>query len=328
MKISELTAGHNLQNFHALVAEKKTSLTRAGKQFANVVLQDDTGSVKCVKWEYKPEKYDHLLEAGTIVKVGGSVSTYNGEIQVTLITIEPPDEGYAITDFAVATKLNAEQMKNDLLKVIDDFTEPLTTYVTKSLIDKYLDKFCEVPAALKLHHAWYGGLLEHVHSMIGIALHLIKHYQTRFTTKLSSDKVLFGVIIHDLGKIFEYDSSTPVFGMQPSGQLVNHIIKAPILISQAAEKWYDALHELQKTSDVWQTFEWERDQLIHIIASHHGTLEFGSPVRPASLEALLVHHIDILDSDFTHAVGMVEGKEGNVAGFSEYSRTRQTSYLK
>lgn len=328
MKISELTTGQNIQNFHALVAEKKTALTRNGKQFANIVLQDDTGRIKCVKWEYKPEKYDSLLEVSSIVKVSGSVSTYNGEIQGTLITIEPPDDGYSVADFASATKQNIHQMKNDILEVIETFTEPLTAYVTKSLVMKYLDEFCKVPAALKLHHAWYGGLLEHVHSMLGIASNLIKHYQTRFNVKLSRDKVLFGVIIHDLGKIFEYDFSTPVFGMQPNGLLVNHIIKAPILINQMAEAWYADLHEIQKTSEVYRTFEWERDQLIHIIAAHHGTLEFGSPVKPASLEALLVHHIDILDSDLTHAIGMAEGKEGNVVGFSEYSRTRQTSYLK
>src|SRR5690606_25193961 len=123
-------------------------------------------------------------------------------------------------------------------------------------------------------------LLEHVISLCGIAEPVIQHYQSRYKVNLSRDKVLFGLIMHDAGKVIEYDYSKPNFGYTKIGKLTNHIVIGPAWVYETANRF--------PTKD--GNFKLERAHLMHLLAAHHGKEEWGSPVKPSSLEALLVHH--------------------------------------
>jgi 3'-5' exoribonuclease len=209
------------------------------------------------------------------------------------------------------------------MAMIGTFTEPLPAYVADLLLTTYKDEFCKAPAATKMHQPWVGGLIEHTHSMLSIALPIIAHYQNKYSSSkyFSRDKVLFGIIMHDFGKIFEYDVDSPTFQKTLLGKLENHIVKGPILIHEAAMTWYR-----YNVATIDFDFELEKAHLIHLVATHHGKLEYGSPILPATLEALLLHQIDMLDSQFMHALELVEGKTGS-EGFSEYSPIAKTAYI-
>lgn len=321
MKLSDIKPQHSFQDVHALVTNKSINITKTGKEYADIILRAGDTILNCKKWNYNASKYNSILKTGAVVKVSGKCDMYQGTMQGNLDTIEPSDR--SPTDFTQTTQFDIEVMYSDLLKTISSFTEPMPKYIAYALLTEHKDEFCRAPAALGVHHAWVGGLVEHTHNMLSLALPIIDFYQSRYGEHLiSRDKILFGVLMHDFAKIFEYDSSGVTFKMKPTGILANHIVKCPILIHEAATKW---LKSLSAPCLTLADFEMERDHLIHLVASHHGAQEYGSPVVPASLEAVLLHHIDLVDSKFMAALEHAQGKSGEVEGFS--ARTHRVQYL-
>ena len=316
MELSDLNkAGILFYDVHALVANKTIGTAKNGKEFANIPLKAGSATVRGIKWSYNAEKYDELLTTGTVVKVSGKSEMYNNDISFTFETIEPSDK--KPEDFVRRTRFDVARMYADIQAVLGTFTEPLPKFIADYLLTNHKDEFCRAPAAMGMHQAWVGGLLEHTHNLLSLALPIVTHYQNRYGSQhFSRDKVLFGVIVHDLGKIMEYDIANLTFKTTPNGLLSNHIVKGAIMVHDAASFWF---HGNRETVDVAQ-FEFMRDQLVHLVSSHHGTLEYGSPVVPQTLEALLLHQLDMIDSQFMHALDMVEGKQGDVLGFSDRSK--------
>jgi 3'-5' exoribonuclease len=155
--------------------------------------------------------------------------------------------------------------------------------VAAILLDEpFLNQFANAPAARSMHHAYVGGLIEHTLSMARVARFLADHY-----SHVNKSLLLAGVLLHDLGKAMEYET-TGSFDFTDDGRLVGHIVRATILIERAADE-LAAQGQLSLSED-------QRRQLVHLIASHHGTLEWGSPVVPKTLEAILLHQVDLLDS--------------------------------
>lgn len=319
MELSEIKAGRDFVDVHALVGHKSTATTKTGKAYADITLKDGGTSLKCKKWSYNAEKYDEMLTPGKVVKVTGSAATFNGELQGTIDSLEPSDK--APGDFAQKTRFQVEVLYAKIMEVISGFEDPMLKYVASTLLTKYQEDFCKAPAATGVHHCWFGGLLEHTYSMVALASRITKYYHDQYGSKyFSRDRVLCGVILHDLGKIFEYNSSTPAFKRQPGGVLANHIVRVPILVYNIATEWYnEALDSgsLVEAEYPWGKFDRERDHLIHILASHHGTQEWGSPVTPSSMEAVLVHQIDKLDSGFMQVLMALEGEDGDIEGFTK-----------
>jgi 3'-5' exoribonuclease len=132
------------------------------------------------------------------------------------------------------------------------------------------------------------------------------------------DKVLFGLIFHDAGKMHEYDPASPTFDVSLIGYLTPHIVLGPAWVYEAARQLPPELAANRL----------EIAHLMHLLAAHHGQEEWGSPVRPASLEALIVHHLDNLDSKVMHALELATHKPGPVQGMSERSFAERTPYLK
>lgn len=326
MDLADIKAGLAFIDVHALVIQKSTGTTKTGKIYADVTLRDGNFTLKCKKWSYNAEKYDEILASGKVVKISGTADLYNNELQGTITLADASDR--SPNDFARKSRFDSETLFAKIIEVIDTFEDPLPKYVASTLLHQYKDDFCRSPAALGLHHSWFGGLLEHTYSMVALASRIGKYYQEQYGMgNFSRDRLLCGIMLHDLGKIFEYDSSTPAFKMTASGVLVNHLVKGPILVYEAATKWYDN-HGRYLEGYPSAKFEHERDLLVHLIASHHGKIEWGSPVMPSCLEAILIHQIDKIDSSVMHALEFMEGEDGEVEGFSKRCYMEKVQYLK
>jgi len=323
MQISDLKDGMMVAELTVLVVEKRTANAKNGKPYADLVVRDQSGSIKCKWWNYKEE--GDSVAVGKVYAIVGQVGSFAGDLQINLGGYEPSSK--QPEDFAKSTRFKVEEMMADIQEAIDEFTEPLTQYVASKFIKN--GGFTQAPAATGVHNAWIGGLLEHTWGMLQLAKPIVEHYSHMYGAKLSKDKVIFGVICHDVLKSYEYDYHNPAFPKTPDGVLVNHIVLGPAVIYSLAHKWLkrERLAEGGKEIDHLE-FIRERNHLMHLVASHHGSLEWGSPVVPSTLEAVLLHQIDMIDSRFMHALELVEGKEGPIKGFSEKSWTQKTSFLK
>ncbi|NDC22572.1 MAG: HD domain-containing protein [Proteobacteria bacterium] len=313
--ISKLSKG-DIAKINALVEKLKVATTKNGKPYLDITLRDKDHSIVAKKWDYQQEVHGFITE-GSVIKLVGQVEEYNGALQINLLEAEPSERPFH--EFIRTSKFDIEEMWNDLVNIVATFKEPLTKYVTEEILMKHqevIEAFKRAPAAAKMHNAWHGGLLEHVHSLCLIAEPVIKHYQDRYCEKISRDKVLFGLMLHDAGKIVEYDFSKPIVGLSPVGILTPHIVVGPAWIDKTASKFSP------KGSD----HKLEKAHLMHIVASHHGRIDWGSPVKPATLEAILVHHLDNLDSKMLHALDYVLGKPGPVPHFSEKSHVENTHF--
>lgn len=258
-------------------------MTRNGKPFIKCLLGDKSGKTPARMWNATEEIFNTLPTDG-FVKIEGQTQPYQGEMQIILNSILPAKPTEAdLEDLLPCTKYDTEQMFSEVCEILDSLNaEPL-----KHLVKIYLDdtqlmaQFKRAPAAMNLHHAYIGGLLEHTLQLLRLADSIIPHY-----AKIDRDIVMVGLFLHDLGKCVELTWETG-FTYSDQGQLVGHVArgivwlneKAAILESRGAPLPRPLLHVLE-----------------HIIISHHGQYEFGALKLPATPEAILIHHIDNIDA--------------------------------
>lgn len=319
MEIKDFKDGMNLTGVNALIADKKIATTKTGKQYADVTLRDRSGNIKCKIWNYSPI-LDATVKAGNAIKCSLVVSTYNGDLQGVLEDVVPSDLNPMF--FSKSTRFDVNEMWKDLLVYIDMIKNPLITYILEKKFLPHKEAFCCAPAAKGVHNAWFGGLIEHTWGMLELAKEVVCHYQKNYQVHINWDKVVFGILMHDLGKIFEYDYSTPAFNLTGEGLLVNHIVSGAADIYEASNRWRS-----ENQSAHMPDFLMQRAELMHLVVAHHGQVDWGSPSVPATLEAVIIHQVDMVDSKFMHALELVEGKEGPISGFSEPSWTQKTSFL-
>jgi 3'-5' exoribonuclease len=219
-------------------------------------------------------------DRGDIVKVRGSVSRFDDRLQVKVDQLRRANAGEADkTDLMAATTFDVDAMWQELLGFVESFTDPdLKRLLTALLADPAIAQaYREAPAARQLHHAWLGGLLEHVISLLRLADRVVPSYPI-----LHRDLLLTGVILHDIGKVRELAWDIG-FEYTVEGQLLGHIHMGTELV----EKTFDSLPGFP---DRLKTL------VIHMILSHHGKLEFGSPKLPMIPEALVLNFVDDLDA--------------------------------
>lgn len=309
-----LENGSLLEGVEVLVVKFSSNKTKKGQDFFSLQVRDKTSEVDCKIWNANSD-LKPILKTGNVVRIWATVGEYGGKPQLTINRVEPSDSDPAT--FAKGTRFDVEALWTSVSNVIESFEEPLTKGIAENLIlseGVITSLFKKAPAATNVHNNWVGGLLEHVWSMCQLAEPMIAHYKKRYRAKLSRDKILFGVIVHDLCKIVEYDCDNPAFPLTPTGLLTNHIVIGPAWIYHASKKIKDMYEDTPKFANVnWNE---ETSHLMHLAASHHGQIEWGSPVKPATLEAVLLHFLDNMDSKFMHALDLIENGEGPITGFS------------
>jgi 3'-5' exoribonuclease len=316
MKLSSLKENDSVEGINVLIESLSVQKTKSGKDYLNMSVRDKESSVNAKLWDYKPEQHKQF-HVGAVVSIWATVDFYQGQPQLNIKQAESSLEDPM--SFAKSTSLDIDWMWARLVEAADKMTEPMTKFVTEEILLNIADQYKKAPAAKDIHNNWYGGLLEHSYSMYLAAKQLVPHYKN-YCPKLSEDKVIFGVIIHDAAKIIEFDLANPAFNYTPTSFFTNHLIIGPAWVYEKANLYYKDHKELSV-----DTFKFERAHLMHIIAAHHGQPEWGSPIYPASVEAGLVHYLDFLDSQTMHLISMATGKPGPVKGFSERSYAAKTN---
>jgi 3'-5' exoribonuclease len=261
-----------------LVQSKERKMASNGCAYLDLSLRDSTGVIPAKLWDSDRVKLDFEVE--DIVLVEGQPEQYRGILQVRVRKIAkyPPEEVNPL-DYLPRTEKDPEQMYRALLGRIGLMPEgPLRALLQAITQDTALaEKFKLAPAAMSYHHAYLGGLLEHVLSLLELADKVCDHYPS-----LRRELVIAGVILHDVGKVEELNFAKR-FNYTTRGQLLGHITIGVEIVAEKIRTIPDFPPAL-------------RDQIEHIILSHHGKLEFGSPREPLFPEALVVHYLDDLDS--------------------------------
>jgi 3'-5' exoribonuclease len=263
-----------------LVLARQQRTTQTNKPYLNVVFCDKTGQIEGRVWDVADHRIAKDFDRGDIVKVRGCVSRFNDRLQMKVEQLRKAQPGEADkTDLMPATTYDVHDLWHRLLGFVDSFTEPhLKLLVGNILNDSQIAAaFREAPAAKQLHHAWLGGLLEHVVSLLTLADRVAPHYPI-----LHRDLLLTGVLLHDIGKIQELSWDIG-FEYTTEGVLLGHIQMGASL----AEKTMDAIPGFPPRL---------KTLVLHLILSHHGKLEFGSPKLPMIPEALVLNFIDDLDA--------------------------------
>ncbi len=291
--VKELSDGDTVNEIF-LLADKQLRANRNADLYLLATLRDKTGVVSGLMWNVSEERMNHL-SAGDMVHVKGKVQLYQGGLQMILTFIDrAPDSSYNPEDFETQAQANVEALLNRLKELLGTLKcEKLRTLGQCFLSDeKLINDLCAAPAGIKAHHAYHGGLIEHVVSMAEVADRLCEHY-----AELDRDLLLLGVLLHDLGKVREL-SWDPTLAYTDEGQLLGHM---NIAIEILNEKLMQARGEMGGE-------EFDKEvvlRLKHMILSHHGTLEFGSPRLPMTPEGIVLHYIDNIDAklhEFTRAI--------------------------
>jgi 3'-5' exoribonuclease len=281
--VRELTDGESIdQTF--LASEKQLRTNRNGNLYLQVRLSDKTGSLTSMLWNAQQRHYD-CFENGDYLNVKGTAQIYNGNMQVLakeVTKVSPSEVDEA--DFITLSDGAVEDMLARVAELLRSISDPhLLTLAECFLIDEtFMKGLRSAPAGIKNHHAYRGGLLEHVLSLMEVVALIAPRYED-----LNADKLMMGAFLHDIGKIREL-TYEPDLGYSTEGQLLGHLVQGVTMLDEMI-----AQAEKQSREDFPKDLA---NQLRHMIVSHHGTLEFGSPKVPMTLEAIALHHLDNLDA--------------------------------
>jgi 3'-5' exoribonuclease len=267
-----------------LVADKQLRANRQGNLYLHLELRDKTGTVGARLWN-ATENLARLFEPGDYLHVKGKTQVFQGSLQIILTHLDViPRTQVEPDEFLPQSSQNVTKLLTRMREVILAMSNPhLRALVECFLIDdEFVRKFSSAPAGIKNHHAYQGGLVEHVVSLLNVADRITDLYP-----EIDRDLLLTGIFLHDIGKVDElsYDHA---FGYTDQGQLVGHLVMGVEMLGEKAQKCADL------TGDAFPPELLLR--LKHMIVSHHGTHEFGSPKLPMTLEAIALHYLDNLDA--------------------------------
>ena len=276
--IKDIKAGEKI-SAGFLLTEKNMAFSQKGAPYLNLRLKDKTGEVDGKVWENALEM-DGICKKGDIIQITARAVSYKNALQLSVLAMKQADLAEINpADYFPSSKHDIETMFSELLTFADKIETPcLRDLILAFLQDEQIaDLFKRAPAAKGFHHVYIGGLLEHTLSVTRLLELTTAHYQG-----VNRDLLLAGGILHDVGKIHElsYDG---VFDYSDEGRLIGHIIIGLEMLDT-------------KVASLKDFPEQTAMELRHLILSHHGELEFGSPKRPKTLEALIVHYIDDMDA--------------------------------
>lgn len=276
-----------------LLAEKQLRANRNADLYLLASLRDRTGVISGLMWNVTEDGTANFT-SGDFVHVRGKVQLYQGGLQMILTSVRPvPADGLNLADFHPEAGRDVERLLGMLRERLLSVADPgLRVLLECFLIDESLMRdLARAPAGIKAHHAYHGGLLEHIVTMLEVAHRIIDLYPD-----LNGDLLMAGIFLHDLGKIREM-SYDVTFSYTDEGQLLGHMSIAVELLTEKLQQVAELQGEALPDETVWR--------LKHMILSHHGAHEFGSPKLPMTPEAVALHYLDNLDAklyEFTRSI--------------------------
>jgi len=282
-KVSEMTGQGFMHGVYALV-NPQVGTTRTGDPFLKCLLRDSTGEAIGRMWRFDPSTMADITATG-FVRVEGAQEMYQDKLQIKIGEIwshEPSAE--ELVELLPSTRKNIDEMFAEVTTLIQSLDHPAAKALASAYLDdiKLMQDFKVAPAAMTIHHAWIGGLLEHTLQLMKLADGMLVNYP-----RLNRDIVLIGLFIHDMGKVEElrWDRG---FEYTREGNLIGHIARGAMWLEGKAKVAEKSLGE--PLPDGFLTV------MQHIVLSHHGQLEHGAAKLPSTPEAIFVSQLDNLDA--------------------------------
>lgn len=254
--------------------EKKT---KNGSTYLDMIISDKDGEMPAKLWDFSGAAF----ESETVVKIRGSVEQFGGhdQFRVAQIRAVTDKDRYNLSELVPASPIGGEQLFDMIVSRVNSFENENLKAIVLAILEEKKEKLIYYPAALRLHHAMLGGLMYHTMSIVRMAEEIAKIY-----TNINLELLLSGIILHDTAKTWELETNKTGLakGYSAEGELIGHLVKGAMYVSEKAK-------ELGIESE-------EVALLEHMILSHHGVPEFGSPIRPMFLEAIILSSLDALDA--------------------------------
>ncbi len=311
--IRQLSAGDEVVDFF-VCARKAVKVDRRGNTYLDLRLSDASGQIPAKKWDAAPADIE-AFGAHDVIKVKAVVTSDNYGMQLRLekIRMAKPEDDVDLASLLPASSRSLVEMEAELNEIRAAVENPSMTALLDGIFadEAMYRAFCESPAAKGFHHNYIHGLLEHSISVSRVASAIAGQYGA----DVNRDLLLTGAILHDIGKTAEFEYEA-VIDYSDSGRLLGHIVLGEQIVAAALERLESFPEEIAL-------------QLQHLILSHHGEREFGSPVRPKTLEAFILHHADDIDAKANVFQRLREEKAETGEAWSEYNRVLERFlYLK
>lgn len=285
---------------HFLCKQKHSLKSRSGKTYLSLKLQDKTGTIDAKVWELNNDIQS--FEENDYIKVDGVVVTYQNDVQLKVSKIRKSKDGeYDPSDYIPVTDKDITSLYNQLKEYIASVRNVHIRTLLENIFYKnsiISENIKTHSAAKQMHHSFMGGLLEHTVSVVSICQYLSDKYKY-----VNRDLLIAGALLHDVGKIYEL-SSFPENEYTDDGQLIGHLVMCSELIGKEAAKIDNFPHQLESL-------------LKHLVLSHHGLLEYGSPKIPQTIEAFILHCVDDMDAKVKMFEEMIQSDntQGNWVGY-------------
>ena len=299
-----------------LIADKQLRANRQGNLYLQLRLSDKSGQLMGMLWN-ATEHVAALVESGQYARVTGTVQLYNNQLQMIVTKVERvPAEQVDETDFATLQSADVDRLAQKLAELLRGIRNVHLRNLAECFLadEVFMQKFSTAPAGVKNHHAYRGGLIEHVVSLMELCASVAPHYP-----EIDAELLCMGAFLHDSGKIDELTYEKEL-AYSDEGQLIGHVVMAVGMIE-------NKVREAEKLSG--DAFPRELVlRLQHMVVSHHGEYAFGSPKLPMTMEAMALHYLDNLDAKMHNVKQLLQEDSGSDSHWTTYNAPLGRKFFK
>ncbi len=314
-EVKSLADGQSVEEVY-LLADKQLRANRVGDLYLLAQLRDRSGTISGLLWNVNEQEMSRIA-SGDYVKVRGKVQLYQGNLQIILTHVDPVARtAVDPAEFIPASSQDTQRLLGRLREILSGIEDRhVRTLMEQFLADEeVVAGLSRAPAGVKLHHAFHGGLLEHIVNVLETAVRVLDLYP-----KVNPSLLLAGIFLHDLGKIRELGFED-TFSYTDEGQLIGHLVIGIEMLNEKLPATEAATGEPFPQETLLR--------LKHMILSHHGTYEFGSPKLPMTPEAIALHHLDNLDAKVNEFMSVIESDPNPQSGWTPYIPNMQRKLFK
>ncbi len=294
-----------------LVRDKITAMAKNGKPYMTLKMMDRTGEVEGRIWD-QVDHFSSQFEKNDFILVNAKASIYMGKMQLIVQDLKKIDESQIdLGDFLPVSQRSTAEMRSELDTILESLTNPHIEALLRAFFDdpEFFALYSKAPAAKAMHHVFLGGLLEHSLAVVGLAVDVAVRYP-----QVNRDLLICGALLHDVGKVSEL-SYQRSFDYTDEGKLLGHIVLGVQMVEDRVRQIAD--------------FPAELSMLIkHLLLSHHGQYDFGSPKRPKFLEAVILNFIDDLDSKINGVQTHIDKEPDKEGNWTNYHRLYDRYFYK
>ncbi len=294
-----------------LVRDKMTAMAKNGKPYMTLKIMDRSGEVEGRIWD-QVDEFSRQFDKDDFILINAKASVYMGKMQVVIQDLKKIDESQVdLSDFLPVSKRSLDEMRRELDQILDSLTDRYIVALLRAFFDdpEFFALYSKAPAAKAMHHAFLGGLLEHSLAVVGLAVDVAARYP-----QVNRDLLICGALLHDVGKVAEL-SYQRAFNYTDEGKLLGHIVIGVQMVD-------DRVRQIDG-------FPTELTMLIkHLLLSHHGQYDFGSPKRPKFLEAIILNFIDDLDSKINGVQTHIDKEPDHEGNWTNYHRLYDRYFYK